>query len=1218
MKNVRSIIGLLFIFSNSFAQKDSVEQRFVFLGDGGALVDGRTPVLNAVKKFVPLRKNTTVVYLGDNIYSHGLPDDAYNTYAQFRGVLDSQIAIIDGTEAKAYMIPGNHDWNNGRSNGYSAILREGRYVDRQSNKNFEFYPKDGCPGPVSISIGSNVEMILMDTQWWLQKGDKPGIESDCPYKTKDEVLGEIAEILERNREKLIIFAAHHPFRSTGNHSGYFSFKQHLFPFTDLRGMKNFYLPLPVLGSIYPISRGVFGSPQDLKHPGYANMIADIDNVLKRHPYVLHVGGHEHTMALMNDSNYHYILTGNACKTTRVGKSKKVKYGVQELGFVVVEVMKNKTVRSIFYEVESSDSARIGYNDIIIDFSKGQPIAKDTATVQEFKYLDSVAIPVNEKLSQKSWLQGWMIGKNYRDEWTTPVKLKVFNIGKQNGGFKIEGLGGGPQSKSLHLVDKQGEKWALRTVNKNMELAVPPGTKSTFAHDAVQNIVSASHPFSALGVPLLAQKLGFPALEPQYFVVPDDPALGRYKAAFANTVCVLERSEPTLGSKDQAKTTYKMLDDLVESNKNSVDQRMYLKARLLDFLIADFDRHNAQWMWGIKDTGKGKTFYPIPRDRDQAFFYSDGFLLNSINNHQLKYLQGLTYDFDKPKWIGAVASDMDARFLNKLDRNDWNEVISDFKAKMTDAVIEASVQKFPPEVYRLSGPTITAKLKSRRDLMSVDIMEYYKHLSKYVNVLGSNQAEYFHVTKDSEGSVNVDVYAKDEKNNKQHLIYSRKFSHAETKEIRLYGLNGADIFKVEEDVKSKILLLIIGGKGEDVFDVKGDIRNKIYDIKDSFNVIMANRRTVDMRSNDPEVNAYDPKEYNYDALAFPILRFNANTEDGFVGGIGMTGITHAFRKEPFSTKQELSADYAFMHRAYKVNYKGQFVDLFRQYDLVLKGQYTDPVLNNFFGFGNNTTNDLSRPMEYYRVRYNFLDVEALLRKRLFENKLSISIGPTYNFYYSNYRENMSGILGRPGELGLDSAEIYGSRSYLGGKLSINVNNLNNTYFPTRGVDWTTEFKALGGVTDNARPITSLLSDMTVYASLTDPANFVTVLHLGGGKIFSKDYEYFQAMNLGSNNYLRGFRKNRFSGSSMLYGSLELRLKLFSFNAHIIPGDLGVLAFYDAGRVWQSNETSRIWHYSYGGGLYMVPFRTVLVSAVTALSKESHLFNFSIGTKINITF
>jgi hemolysin activation/secretion protein len=128
----------------------------------------------------------------------------------------------------------------------------------------------------------------------------------------------------------------------------------------------------------------------------------------------------------------------------------------------------------------------------------------------------------------------------------------------------------------------------------------------------------------------------------------------------------------------------------------------------------------------------------------------------------------------------------------------------------------------------------------------------------------------------------------------------------------------------------------------------------------------------------------------------------------------------------------------------------------------------------------------------------------------------------------------------------------------------------------------------------------------------------VLRLGGGHIFSNDFEYFQAMNLGANNFLRGFRKNRFSGHSLAYGSLEFRIRLFDSKNYVIPGQVGLVVFNDVGRVWYRGESSRKWHYAYGGGFYLVPYNMVLVSATIAFSNEKPVFNFTIGTKLNLTF
>jgi outer membrane translocation and assembly module TamA len=143
-------------------------------------------------------------------------------------------------------------------------------------------------------------------------------------------------------------------------------------------------------------------------------------------------------------------------------------------------------------------------------------------------------------------------------------------------------------------------------------------------------------------------------------------------------------------------------------------------------------------------------------------------------------------------------------------------------------------------------------------------------------------------------------------------------------------------------------------------------------------------------------------------------------------------------------------------------------------------------------------------------------------------------------------------------------------------------------------------------------------MTVYSSLSDPSRVVSVLKLGGGHIFSKNYEYFQALNLGQNNFLRGFRKNRFAGTSLAYGSLSLLVKLFDTKSYVLPGSVGVIAFEDVGRVWAGNQSSRKWHTSTGGGLYYSPFNMVLISAAVGFSEEETLFNLSVGTKFNLTF
>jgi hypothetical protein len=72
---------------------------------------------------------------------------------------------------------------------------------------------------------------------------------------------------------------------------------------------------------YPIARSVFGTPQDIKHPSYTNMINRITEAVKTHPHVIMVAGHEHALQLIKDSSYNYIISGSGCKTSRLSPTK---------------------------------------------------------------------------------------------------------------------------------------------------------------------------------------------------------------------------------------------------------------------------------------------------------------------------------------------------------------------------------------------------------------------------------------------------------------------------------------------------------------------------------------------------------------------------------------------------------------------------------------------------------------------------------------------------------------------------------------------------------------------------------------------------------------------------------------------------------------------------------------------------------------------------------
>jgi|CXWL01.1.fsa_nt_gi predicted MPP superfamily phosphohydrolase len=1226
-KNIVLIGWLLFLNLSLKAQEDTISRRIVLIGDAGQLTNGKHPVVDAVRKLITLDKKTTVLFLGDNLYKNGLPDDQTASYKTARAILDSQLSVAEGTPAKVYMIPGNHDWENGRRGGYEAIIRQQLYVDFINKTNAEYQPKDGCPGPFEVSLGNDVTLILFDSQWWLHPYDKPEIESDCPCKTKEELVSRIGDIAARNSKKLVLLACHHPFKSNGMHGGFYTLKQHLFPLTDFK--KNLYIPLPVLGSVYPIARSVFGTPQDLKHPTYANMVSEISVAVKSAPSVVFVSGHDHNLQHIKDSSYNYIVSGGGCKQNRSSKNKNSLYNSSSTGFSVMEISKNKNVTIAFYTVSDSAVATKDYTATLLNFSKLPVEALDTnALIVDdpfLKYKDSFTIAASKDFPPINGLRKIFMGQNYRAEWSTPVNMKVFNIKKEKGGMTPIGLGGGNQTKSLLLRDnKTGREWVLRSMNKNPAKSIPEAFRGNYAEDLVTELSSASHPYGALTFPALAKPLDISVANPELFFVPDDPALGFWRPLFANNVCMLEEKNATPDGSD-TKTTAKLFTKMLEDNDHLPDQNAVLRARLLDIVTGDFDRHLDQWRWGVVDSTKGtdvkgKVYYPIPRDRDQAFFYSNGAVLKAVSGRAMPFLKGFRSDIPKINWLGYSARDFDRLFLTGLDEKEWEKTVADFQQNLTDSVIRGAIKKMPPEIFAIDGETMISKLINRRNLMPEKAMTYYKFISKKVNVIGSNEREYFKVSNYGEG-LQVRVYALSKGDDTSFIMYNRIFNPSVTREIRLYGLNDDDVFNIEENASSRIKLRIIGGKGYDTFDVRGKIEVLLYDQKTTDNTdgnyIKNSSHAKNRFSFDPPANERSLLGFNYNTTKIPRFHLNYNSDDGLMLGAGISKRTYGFRNLPYASDQRLTVLYAVNRKACQFNYRGEFNHITRNTDLILQGNFSNPALRNFTGFGNNPRVDEQRNFNYYITRYRSLELEMLLRKRYFE-KVNLMIGPYFYHYNNKYGDNAGRVLGNFHQLNLDSNDIFSNKTYAGGKLAFSVDNRNKEFFPTRGIYWYNELTGVTGVTKGSDDYIKFSSDMTIYLSLREPAKLVAILKMGGGHIFSKQYEYFQALTLGANNSLNGFRKNRYAGTSSFYSSLELKVKLFDVNSFILPGPFGITGFYDAGRVWLKGEQSKKWHGAYGAGFYYMPFNLFAITATTGFSEGEKMLNFTLGTKINLTY
>ncbi|WP_160713834.1 BamA/TamA family outer membrane protein [Chitinophaga solisilvae] len=1196
------------------AQRPAVIKRIILIGDAGELHNNhRNPVVDAVRKLYDLQEDkNTILFLGDNVYPKGLPDSTTPAYPDAKEILDYQINLVRGTNTRGIIIPGNHDWAKSKPDGWQTIRNQQQYVDSQLLDNVTFLPKDGCPGPVEVKISDSITLVVMDSEWWVFPYSKPGVESDCDCKDKDEVLTRLSEIVALNRNKLLIFATHHPFRSYGIHGGYYTIKQHIFPLTDLKPW--LYVPLPVIGSIYPFARGVLGTPEDLPNPKYQEMVKGVEAAFKPHGPVIFVSGHDHTLQLIKDQQNAYVVSGSGAKNNRVKKGRKSLYATCDNGFSVLELLADNTVRVQYYLAD--DLSGPAFSDTLLhmeDLVKQARSYSAPATLPPY-----ITMAADTQYAGVNRFHKFLLGSNYREVWNTKLKFPVLDIGTAKGGLKILQRGGGKQTHSLRLADSSGTEYAMRSLKKFPLAAIPEMLRETIAREVVQDQISAANPYAPLAVSVLAAAAGVPHTHPTFVYLPADTALGVYANDFGGEVYLFEEREPVTGKNDKTYSTPKVLDKIWGDNDVHVDQKAVLRARIFDTYIMDFDRHDDQWRW-YKEKHKGQEYYlPIPRDRDQAFFINEGLLPRMMSRPWLlPGIQGFRDKIPDVNGFQFSARYFDRSFMNELEKKDWEKQTDKLLAKMTDSVITAAVNAFPDTIRTQVGPVMLHRLSVRRSILKDNMLKYYRFLAKGVDVPGTKKNELFVVNRKEGGAVALDIFKISKKGEVEQNIYSRTFDPKETREVNVYGLGGKDRFVIKGDHGSPIRIRLIGGAERDTYidstTARAGKRIRIYDqrsTKDSFALTGNEQRRL---SNDPANISYNRSAFQYNKT-FPMLAGGYNRDDGVLLGLGLTITRHAFRKEPFSAKHVFTATHALATKAWNFRYEGEYTDVIGKTDLLLLARAKAPNNTiNFFGYGNETVFDKSnnKTISYYRARFNLYTAEGLLKTNL-SNHLSLAYGAAVNHYSFDKDENNNRFITSFGQNKLDSASIFTNKWYAGAKVVAQIDTRNNKLIPTRGILWTTSFTANRGLEGSSRNYSQLSSDLSMYMSFRVPANIVIVTRFGGSKIWG-DYEYFQAVTVGGVQNLRGYRNYRFAGGAGVYNNTEIRAKLFDLKTYVLPAQVGLLVFNDVGRVWQDNETSHVWHDGYGGGLYLAPVNALIVTAVVAHSREETIPYVTLGFK-----
>ncbi|MCD6012429.1 MAG: hypothetical protein K0Q79_2291 [Flavipsychrobacter sp.] len=816
--------------------------------------------------------------------------------------------------------------------------------------------------------------------------------------------------------------------------------------------------------------------------------------------------------------------------------------------------------------------------------------------------------------QRSALHNTLFGKNYRKEWATPLWAPIISLDTIYGGLTPYQSGGGRQSKSLRLRDTAKREYVLRSVDKSFGRALPEIARNTFIESAINDQVTFDHPYAALTIAAMADAAGILHTTPKMVYVPQQDALDTFNARFGNYLYMLEQRPDenweTAGNFGNARNiigTDKLLEKLLKSNDNLVDQHLYARSRLFDMLIGDWGRHEDQWRWGVFEENGKKIYKPIPRDRDHAYSHFGGvFPILFIHAANLDYLRSFDHDIKGIKIYGYTARHLDRQCTNKLTLQDWLSIAAQMEASLTNEVIQRAVGQLPPEVYAISGDDLVARLRSRRDHLRDFASRYYTFIARHVDIPGTEGREYFDVERISSKETRVSIYKIDERGKTNETpIYDRVFKTNETKDIRLYGIAGNDKFRVTGNVYKGINVRIIGGVDPDTIIDKSHVagwkkRTNIYD-DNANNFSTASEARLHLAA-DSANNSYNYKEFEYPRKGIrPLLSYN--NPDKLFASIGYGFAHHAWRKDPYGSQQAIYLRYSITENSWSLLYDATLYKFIGKWDLGISASYDAFRSTNFYGLGNETlfpatnnnynklqTKEFMGKLSMNRnIAHHYISLQAYARAIQL-----INASPT--FISDNY------LTGHP--------ELLGVQKFVGISAGYTYQNMDDLAIPTKGV------MLYGGISYNRnielpRDFTGINAIAQVYLPLFGKFSLST--RAGVNSVLGKP-EFYQYASIGGNQNFRGYKRDRFWGNTALYNSNELRY-ITDIRSYLMNGKGGLVAYIDDGRVWLNGEQSDMWHYAYGGGILLAPFNKLTFTITYGTSADGNYVNIRFNKLLN---
>src|SRR5690606_14390217 len=212
---------------------------------------------------------------------------------------------------------------------------------------------------------------------------------------------------------------------------------------------------------------------------------------------------------------------------------------------------------------------------------------DFSTLHENFPATTKAKVYSDEMVEKTGFYETVWGNHYRDVYGKDVTAKTVLLDTLYGGLTVERAGGGHQTRSLRLEDKDGKTYNMRALKKSAvqflqtviikDKIIEDDFLNPIPEDLILDFYTAAHPYGAFTIPKLSEAAGILHTNPKLYYVPKQKALGKYNEEYGDELyMIVERPDKAFDGElfnypDDVESTDDLLAKIREDEKYKLDE-----------------------------------------------------------------------------------------------------------------------------------------------------------------------------------------------------------------------------------------------------------------------------------------------------------------------------------------------------------------------------------------------------------------------------------------------------------------------------------------------------------------------------------------------------------------------------------------------------------------------------------------------------------------------